>query len=162
MNNFKNAIIFILVWIIWWFWYLLFNKKNELSANNENSIKVNNQNVSENNKIRPDKIEIIEFHNTQRCTSCLKAEELIQKTINTKFSEEVNNWLISFTDINIDLPENKDISNKFKAWGLSIAINTITNWIDNIEFDTNSWTLLSNEEKYISYFEKKINNLLNK
>lgn len=112
--------------------------------------------------VKADKIEIIEFHNTQRCATCLKAEELLKKTLDTKFSSEVKNWVIGFKDINIELPENAEISNKFQATGLSVAINSITSWKDNIEYDMWGWQLISNEDQYITYFEKKINNLLGK
>ncbi|MDD4530415.1 MAG: nitrophenyl compound nitroreductase subunit ArsF family protein [Candidatus Gracilibacteria bacterium] len=111
-------------------------------------------------KMKPSKIEIIEFHNTQRCATCLKAEELIKKTLETKFSEETKKGLITFKDIDIDLSENSEITNKFQATGLSVAINTITNGDDNVEFDNGGWRLVSNEEQYIAYFENKINNLL--
>lgn len=113
-------------------------------------------------KAKPSKVEIIEFHNTQRCATCLKAEELLKKTLDIKFSEEVKNGLISFKDIDIDLPENAEITNKFQASGLSVGINTVVNWIDNIEYDMAGWRLVSNEEQYISYFEKKLNTLLGK
>jgi hypothetical protein len=92
----------------------------------------------------------------------LTAEALLKKTIETKFSEEAKNWIITFKDVNMDLPENTEITNKFRANGLSIAINTIISWKDNIEYDMNWWRLVSNDEQYIQYFEGKINALLGK
>jgi hypothetical protein len=64
------------------------------------------------------------------------AEELIKRTLAMKFQKETKNGLITFKDIDIELPENAEITKKFQATGLSIGINTIIDGKDNIEFDT--------------------------
>lgn len=150
------TIISILIIVIIYFWTLLL----WLNKSSSDLSDVKNQTLNQSDNVKSEKIEIIEFHNTQRCATCLKAEELLKKTLDTKFNEEQKAWIVSFKDINIDLPENQEITNKFQATWLSVGVNSIINWIDNLEYDMWWWRLIWNEKQYISYFEDKINNLL--
>jgi hypothetical protein len=111
-------------------------------------------------KIAADKIEIILFHATNRCYSCNKMEELVQKTLEENFEKELDNKKISFQEINWELPENKEIVEKYKAWGLSLFINWVTNGQENIEQETTAWRLISNESAFKEYMKNKINTLL--
>jgi hypothetical protein len=64
------------------------NAVSRAQVSNMNNNQVSSQYQS---KVQPDKIEIIEFHSTQTCRTCLTAEALLKKTIETKFSEEAKN-----------------------------------------------------------------------
>jgi len=66
----------------------------------------------------------------------------------------------SEVQINIDLPENKEVATKFKAAGSSLFINPIVDGQDNIKEDTQVWRLVSNEQRFISYLSDKIKTLL--
>lgn len=111
------------------------------------------------NIVKADKIEIIEFHATSRCYSCNKMAELIKKTLEEKFKWDLDSGRIVFQEINWELPENKDIVSKYKATGLSLFINEIENWNDNIQEETTLWRLLEDEEKFKNYLSDKINKL---
>ena len=69
---------------------------------------------------------------------------------------------IEFREINVDLPENKELVRKFQAGGLSLYINAIYNGEDNIAEDTRVWRLISSEAQFKSYLKDKIDNLLGK
>jgi len=125
----------------------------------------NNQ-TSENLDLMPqvkqsaEKIEVIHFHATQQCWSCITVGEYALKTIKEKFPEEYKNGIILFRDINGELPENKDIVMKYQARGSSLFVNAISNGEDNIEEDAKVWRLVSDEGQFVSYFQDKLNNLL--
>ena len=109
-----------------------------------------------------DKIEVVHFHSTQQCWSCITVGEYALKTIKEKFPEEYKNGAIVFRDINGELPENKDMVMKYQARGSSLFVNAITAGKENIEEDIRVWRLVSNESQFISYFQNKLNNLLGK
>jgi len=109
-----------------------------------------------------EKIEVIHFHGTNQCFSCIKVGEYALKTIEEKFKEEKEKGIIIFKEINSDLEENKEIVERYKARGSSLFINAMYKNIDNIEEDTNVWRLVNNENSFIKYFEKKLNKLLGK
>lgn len=107
-----------------------------------------------------DKIEVVHFHATQQCWSCITVGEYALKTIKEKFPEEYKNGTIVFRDINGELPENRDMVTKYQARGSSLFVNAITDGKDKIEEDITVWRLVSNENQFISYFENKLNKLL--
>ncbi|GFO97708.1 hypothetical protein ig2599ANME_1915 [groundwater metagenome] len=109
-----------------------------------------------------DKIEVVHFHATQQCWSCITVGEYALKIIKEKFPQEYENGKIVFKDINRELPENKDMVIKYQARGSSLFVNAIRNGKDNIEEDITVWRLVSNENQFISYFQNKLNNLLGK
>ncbi len=113
-------------------------------------------------KSSADKIEIYYFHRTQRCYSCNTLSQYVQETIEQKFSEEIKNGKIEFREINVDLPENKEVALKFQASGSSLFINTIRDKRDDINQDTDVWRLLSNKSQFENYLTNKINLLLGK
>ena len=132
------------------------NPQAEYSANTPDD---NNIEVA---AVKAEKIEVVHFHATQQCWSCITVGEYALKTIKDKFPEEYKNGTIVFKDINGELAENRDIVMKYRAGGSSIFINAIKNGVDNIEEDVTVWRLVANEDQYINYLQNKINNLLGK
>lgn len=112
--------------------------------------------------VKAEKIEVIHFHATQQCWSCITVGEYALKTIKEKFPEEYANGTIVYKDINGELPENKDMVIKYQAGGSSLFINSIADGKDNIEEDVTVWRLVSDEEKFKDYFENKIKQILGK
>ena len=113
-------------------------------------------------KIAAEKIEVIHFHATQQCWSCITVGEYALKTIKEKFPEEYASGAIVFRDIDAELPENRDLVVKYQARGSALFVNAITAGKDNIEEDVAVWRLVSNESQFISYFQDKLNKLLSK
>lgn len=107
-----------------------------------------------------DKLEVYYFHRTARCYSCKTIEQYVRETIEQKYNKQTSNGIIDFREINIDLPENKEIAKKYQSSGSSLFINRIIDNKDNIEQDTNVWRLLNNEPKFKNYLENKINSYL--
>lgn len=109
-----------------------------------------------------EKIEVVHFHATQQCWSCITVGEYALKTIKEKFPNEYENGTIVFKDINGELKENRDMVIKYQAGGSSLFINAIANGQDNIEEDVTVWRMIDSESQFINYFENKIKKLLGK
>ncbi len=84
------------------------------------------------------------------------------ETVYEYFQPELRDGKIEFREINIDLPENKALAQKFQASGSALFINAIYNGQDNINEDTRVWRLTQDEVQFKSYLKDKINNLLGK
>lgn len=112
--------------------------------------------------MKADKIEVFLFHATQRCTTCIAIGRLAGETVNEYFQPEIKDGKIEFKEINIDLPENKELATKFQASGSALFINAISNGQDNIAEDVNVWRLTQNETQFKNYLKEKIDNLLSK
>lgn len=107
------------------------------------------------------KIQVFLFHATQRCPTCIRIGKLAQATVEERFAEEIKSGKIEFREINIDLPENKALAEKFQATGSALYINSIKNEQDNIEEDAMVWQLAGSDAiKFKDYLENKLNNIL--
>jgi len=138
------------------------NKPTETQNTNNQMAKSQEELPMSTTKISAEKIEVVHFHATQQCWSCITVGEYALKTIKEKFPEEYKNGIIVFKDINGELPENKDLVMKYQAGGSSLFVNAITAGKDNIKEDVTVWRLVSNESQFISYFQDKLNKLLGK
>ncbi|MDD2732150.1 MAG: nitrophenyl compound nitroreductase subunit ArsF family protein [Candidatus Pacebacteria bacterium] len=134
------------------------------SNDQPSTAQISNNLVSENKKNEEKqsagKIEVVHFHGTHQCWSCITVGEYALKTIKEKFPEEYKNGTIVFRNINGELLENKDMVMKYQARGSSLFVNAITDGKDKIEEDVTVWRLVTNENQFISYFENKLNKLL--
>lgn len=150
----KKYIILIVVAIIAISGFILpsYNQKKEQTNTNYSVIDIKLP--------KADKIEVFLFHATQRCTSCINIGKFAKQTIDDNFSEELNSGRIVFREINIDLPENYELAEKFQASGSSLFVNTIRSGKDYIEQDLKVWRLVGNEEDFESYFKDKLKNIL--
>ena len=107
------------------------------------------------------KVEVFLFHATQRCPTCVRIGQLAKATVEERFSEQLKSGKIEFREINIDLPENKDLAEKFQAGGSALFINVIRDGQDNIKEDTMVWQLASgNVDKFKDYLSNRINTIL--
>lgn len=109
-----------------------------------------------------EKIEVVHFHATQQCWSCITVGEYTLKTIKERFPEEYQNGTIVYKDVNGELPENRDMVIKYRAGGSSLYTNAITAGNDKIEEDVTVWRLVTNEQQFLDYFEAKLKKLLGK
>lgn len=107
-----------------------------------------------------DKLEVYYFHATARCYSCRTIGRYVKEIMEQKYAEQIKRGKIDFREINVDLPENREIARKYQASGSSLFINRIKDGKDNIEPDMNVWKLLGNEVRFKSYLENKINTYL--
>jgi len=138
------------------------NKLTEGQNTNNQTAKSQEESLMSIAKVSAEKIEVVHFHGTHQCWSCITVGEYALKTIKEKFPEEYKNGTIVFRDINGELPENREMVIKYQARGSSLFINAIINGKNNIEEDVTVWRLVSNESQFINYFQDKLNKLLGK
>ena len=142
--------------------YFFMKDWNATTEKLQSSNMISNTQVTQALVVPADSIEVVHFHGTQQCSSCIAVGKYAQQTIQEKFPDEFASGRIVFKEINIDLKENNDIVTKYQAGGSSLFINAIRGTTDDIAQDTTVWQLVNNEEKYIQYFEGKLNALLGK
>lgn len=111
---------------------------------------------------KADRIQVFLFHATQRCPTCIAIGRFTGETVNERFQNEIKSGQVEFKEVNIDLPENKALAQKFQAAGSALYFNAIKGGVDSIEQDTKVWSLVGNTAQFKDYIENKINNLLGK
>lgn len=126
------------------------------ARNNQSS----NVNLNLETKPKADKIEIIYFHSTARCASCITLEEYLNEAVDDFFQDEIASGKVSFQKVNVDLPENKELAKKFQAVSSSLKINEIYEGNDHIEEDSRVWRYLGDKEALKNYLQNRIESRL--
>jgi disulfide oxidoreductase YuzD len=158
--NKKIIIIIVGIIIVGATLFVITKNNRPIATQNQNNQVTENQDREE--KQKAEKVEVFVFHSTHRCASCVTMGKYAGETINEYFQPELRNGKIEFREINVDLPENKELASKFKAVGSSLFINAISDGKDNITEDIKVWQLIFNEAQFKSYLKDKLNKLLGK
>lgn len=107
------------------------------------------------------KIEVLDFHSTHRCMTCIAIEENTRYTLETYFEKELKEGSLSFQTVNIDEKENEKLAEKFQAVGTSLYFNIIKNGkerqVDLTEF---AFMYGNEKEKFSEELKNKINTQL--
>lgn len=100
-----------------------------------------------------DKVEIIHFHGTSQCYSCKTVGAYAEETINTYFADELKSGKITFAHINAELPENRELVEKYEVTGASLWIGVYDNAGFHSEQNTDVWYKISDKTEYMSYLK---------
>ncbi len=103
-----------------------------------------------------DRVDVVYFHRTQRCHSCLYVEEWTRYTIETYFKDELASGKVTFKTLNVKNEENAAIVEKYGAFTSSLFINTIRDGTDHIKEATEIYTLIGKDEAFVEALKSKI------
>ena len=112
--------------------------------------------TSDTPSVAVDRVEVVYFHRTQRCYSCLYAGDGIRYTVETYFKDELASGKVTFKVLNVEDKENAAIVKKYGAFTSSLFINTIRDGTDHIEEVRDIWFLLGNDEAFVEAVRSKI------
>jgi len=99
------------------------------------------------------KVEVIHFHATQQCYSCKTVGAYAEETMNTYFANEIKFGKVTFAHINVDLPENRELVNKYGVTGSSLWIGVYDSNGFHKEENVNVWYKISNKQDYMNYLK---------
>jgi hypothetical protein len=111
----------------------------------------NNSSVNINSDV--EKIEVYHFHGASQCFSCRTIKEFAEKTVNTYYPYLVESGKMEFRSINVELPENKEVSQKYGATGSSLWIGTYIDGEFHKEQNINVWYKVRDEADFTSYLK---------
>lgn len=125
-------------------------KKTAVSKKTTHSSSENDQKVNK-------KVAVYYFHTTNRCYSCNLIEKLTKQAIDSGFKDQIDNKLLRFKSINIDLPENKHFVEDYKLYTKSVIVSTQINGKEkNWKNLDKVWTLLRDQDKFAEYIQTEI------
>jgi hypothetical protein len=107
------------------------------------------------------KVKVLYFHITNRCNTCRSIEAAVRKTISDNFKTELDSGIIELDIINCELPENKVISEKYQAYGATLAVTKMDGTKEQTEDLTNfAFSKIHDEAVFIEELKSKIQELL--
>jgi hypothetical protein len=118
--------------------------------------------VSNNSSGPTDRVDVVYFHRTQRCYTCLYAEEQTRYAVETFFADELASGKVTFQSINVQDEANADIVEKYNnASYLTLCINTVTDGTDHIEEVPDIWLVIGDDDAFVETVKNKIENSFN-
>lgn len=107
------------------------------------------------------KVKVLYFHITNRCNTCYSIEAAVRKTINENFKNELDSGIIDLYIVNCELPENKILSEKYDAYGATLAATKIEGDKEKTEDLTGfAFAKIHDEALFVSELKSKIQELL--
>jgi hypothetical protein len=103
-----------------------------------------------------DWVEVVYFHRTNRCSSCLRAEEITRYTIDTYFQNELASGELVFRVLDVQAKANGDVVDRYEAYGSCLFVNDVEDGTDHIVEVTDIWFLLGDEEEFVSLVKGEI------
>jgi hypothetical protein len=93
-----------------------------ISCNQSNKESKKSLNLSENENL---KLQVYYFHLTNRCATCNSIENNVKELLENEYKNELEEGIIAFESLNLDDKENKDLAERFEAFGASLHLVSI-------------------------------------
>jgi len=111
-----------------------------------------------NSTVLTDRVDVVYFHQAQRCPTCLCFEERIRYVVSTYFQNELDSGQMTFAVYDISNSQNTDIVHKYGAVGSQLFIDTVRNGTDNIKDIQDIWSWNCRGDK--PGFDQQIRNVI--
>ena len=106
------------------------------------------------------RVDVIYFHRTIRCHSCLYSEAQIRATLNEYFAEELESGRITFLSVDVQNKDNATIIEKYGAYGPQLFINVLKGDTESIEEVQEFWDFIDDDEGFSRLIIDKVNEAL--
>ncbi len=110
----------------------------------------------------PTKVIAYYFHITHRCATCLAIERYAKEAIETGFPQQLQQGVIEWRPVNVELRENRHFVRDFNLASSSLVLVKMRDgrqrgWrnLDKV------WTLVRYKNEFIKYVQNNLKNLLN-
>ena len=107
-----------------------------------------------------DRVDVVYFHRTNRCYSCIYAETGILYTLETYFEKELSSGKLAFKSVDVQDASNAAIIKKYDAYTSQLFINAVTGDTEHIEHVSEIWQLIGNDEAFCNVVRTKIEKAL--
>ncbi len=102
-------------------------------------------------------VDVVYFHRTQRCASCIEAERLIRKTLDTYFADQLKSGVMSLVVADVQKPQNAPLVRKYDAWGSSLYLGIVKGGVEYTWAVSDIWFAMGDEAKFMALLRDKIN-----
>jgi hypothetical protein len=107
-----------------------------------------------------ERVEVYHFHATHQCSSCITLGAYAEETVKTHFASEMEKGTLVFGHINVDLPENRALVERYRPTGPSLWIGVYNRTGFYKEEQTRLWYKLGNKSAYIEFLSAELENRL--
>jgi len=105
-------------------------------------------------------VDVVYFHRTERCTSCLNAESYTRETIEKYFADQVQRGWMSFQVYDVEKAENVVLARKFDAAGSSLYLGVLIDGTEYLCPVQDVWLYTTNKYLFIAKLKEKLASLV--
>ena len=109
---------------------------------------------------KADRVDVVYFHRTQRCASCLWAGEATAWTINAYFADDLASGRVTFREVDVQNSENGAIVSKYRATGSSLFLNQVAGGEDHITQVSDVFVFTGNRDQFAEMLRSRVNKAL--
>ena len=108
------------------------------------------------------KIQVLYFHITNRCNTCLSIESELRKIIIENYKDKLDSGMIRFASINVELPEYLWLANKYETAGASLFLRKYNKGKEGQKDDLTAWAFskIHSTDVFDKELQQKINEFL--
>ena len=104
-----------------------------------------------------DKVIVYYFHNTRRCATCLGIQRVIEETIDTGFTKDIEAGMLEFRELNMEEEPNKKYVQQFQlSFGTMVVAAEANGETRKWENAGKVWELAQSPDELKAYVEKNI------
>jgi len=98
-----------------------------------------------------EKIQLLFFHRTSRCTTCVNAEQFARDTLNTYFPEEMKSGALSIQSI--DYQKEPEMAKKYNVNMNDLKLIITKNGQETVKDMPEIWTYVDDRNAYMNYLK---------
>lgn len=108
------------------------------------------------------KAKVMYFHITNRCRTCYSIEKFVMQTVDSIFKSELETGIIDLFIINCELPEYKELAQKYDAYGATLALTAVKNGKEIKTEDLTTWAFqkVHKPDIFVIELKQKINQII--
>ncbi len=105
-------------------------------------------------------VDVVYFHRTERCTSCLNAESYTRETVEKYFADQVQRGQMSFQVYDVGKAGNAALARKFDAAGSSLHLGVLIEGTEYLCPVQDIWLYTTNKYVFIAKLKEKLASLV--
>lgn len=107
-----------------------------------------------------ERVEVVYFHRTQRCHSCMTAERLTRRTVETYFSQQIAEGSLSLSVIDVQSREASQVVGEYGAYAPSLFIGVFAGGVHYVYHASDTYVALRNDAAFLSILRADIEQAL--
>jgi hypothetical protein len=108
----------------------------------------------------PDKVELLYFHRSERCTSCNSAEQYTRETLDKYYASEMQSGRLSIQSI--DYQQDKAMAEKYNVKVQGLKIVTTRGGQVNVKDVPEIWTYVKDRDAFMNFLKSVLDKELGK
>jgi len=105
---------------------------------------------------KADRIDVVYFHRTERCESCLWTSQAASWTISTYFPTELAQGRVTYQEVDVQKRDNAVLVYRYRASGSSLYLNYVKDGKDRIVQAYDTYPYIGNLERFSERLRAKV------